>query len=174
VTRRQLRICDRVTLKLAWSGNAILVLWCNCLQRCGASEEPMNSTITTERHERQLLELAAQAIGFKYMLYVSPSHLGSGGLMYSSPNKRTKTWNPLHDDADLLHLAVASPSVSLQDFIVEAAGIDGDDAARRAYVRERFVRAVTAAGLAAAQKDASDAFIPGQCPAPATALEEEA
>jgi hypothetical protein len=132
----------------------------------------MNTTTTSER---QLLELAAQAIGFKYLLYVPQSYHLRGGLLYHSQNGgRTKTWNPLLDDADLLQLAVASPAVSLQDFIIEAAGIGGDDAARRAYVREHFVRAVSAVAVAAAHKDASAAVIPGQCQAPATPLEAEA
>lgn len=130
----------------------------------------MTTTIMTER---QLLELAAQAIGFKYLLYVPQSYHHRGGLLYCSQNGRTKTWNPLLDDADLLYLAVASPAVSLQDIIVEAAGIDGADDARRAYVREHFVHAV-AAGVAAAQKGVGEAVTPGQSPVPATPLEAEA
>jgi hypothetical protein len=109
----------------------------------------MAHTTTTER---QLLELAAQATGFEYMLYAPQTYHLRSGLLYNSPNGRTRTWNPLTDDGDLLQLAVAAPSISLQHIIFEASRIEAtDDAARRAYVREHFVRAVTRAGLAMAE-----------------------
>jgi hypothetical protein len=108
----------------------------------------MNATTITER---QLLEQAAQAVGFEYMFYAPQSYHLRSGLLCSSPNGRTRAWNPMVDDADLLQLAVAAPTVNLQDIIVEASRIEGDDAARRAYVREHFVRAVTQAGLPMAE-----------------------
>jgi hypothetical protein len=171
VARRHLRISDRATIKPERAGQCHTCVMVQMLRRCGASEGPMNTTTTTER---QLLELAAQAISFKYLMYVPQSYHLRGGLLHSSQNGCTKIWNPLLDDADLLYLAVASPAVSLQDIIVEAAGIDGTDDARRAYVREHFVRAV-AANVAAAQKGVvdADAVTPGQSPVPATSLEAE-
>lgn len=105
----------------------------------------------TTTTERQLLELAAQATGFEYLLYVAKAYHLRGGLLYRTSNGRTTTWNPLIDDGDLLQLAVAAPTISLQDIILEASRIEADDAARRAYVREHYVRAVTEAGLAMAE-----------------------
>lgn len=101
------------------------------------------STNTVHSLEHQLLALAAQAISFDYIMYVPTSYHLRGGLMYFTSGKRTAIWNPLVDDAHLLQLAVASPSVNLQDIIKAAAEIDGDSAARCAYVRETYVRAVT-------------------------------
>jgi hypothetical protein len=108
----------------------------------------MNPTTTTEP---QMLELAAQTTGFEYMLYAPKSYQLRSGLLYSCPNGRTRGWNPLTDDGDLLQLAVAAPTISLQDIILEASRIEADDAARRAYLRGHFVRAVTQAGLAMAE-----------------------
>lgn len=117
----------------------------------------MNPTTTTER---QLLELAAQVSRFEYMFYTPKSFHLRSGLLYSGPDGRTRAWNPLIDDGDLLQLAVATPTISLQDIIVEASRIEADDVARRAYVREHFVRAVTRAGLAVAKTVTNDNATP--------------
>jgi hypothetical protein len=95
--------------------------------------------------------MAARAISFDYIMYVPTSYHLRGGLMHFTSGKRTAIWNPLVDDAHLLQLAVASPSVNLQDIIKAAAEIDGDNAARCAYVRETYVRAVTKSVAAMAE-----------------------
>lgn len=98
-----------------------------------------------------MLSLAAQAIGFDYIMYVPKSYHLHSGLLHFTPSNRTAIWNPLIDDAHLLQLAVASPRVNLQDIINEAAKIDGDCAARCAYVRETYVREVTKWGATMAE-----------------------
>lgn len=109
------------------------------------------STKTIHSMEHQLLAMAARAISFDYIMYVPTSYHLRGGLMHFTSGKRTAIWNPLVDDAHLLQLAVASPSVNLQDIIKAAAEIDGDNAARCAYVRETYVRAVTKSVAAMAE-----------------------
>lgn len=101
------------------------------------------STKITHSSEHQLLALAAQTIGFDYIMYVPACYHLRSGLMHFTSGNRTAVWNPLIDDAHLLQLAVASPAVNLQEIINEAAKINGDTAARCAYVRETYVRAVT-------------------------------
>jgi hypothetical protein len=101
------------------------------------------STSTPSKTEQQLLELAAHAIGFKFLMYVHETYPHQSGLLYKPPGGRQRVWNPLLNNADLLQLAVAAPAVNLHDIITQAAAIDGDEAARHAYVREAFVHAVT-------------------------------
>jgi hypothetical protein len=101
------------------------------------------TTSTTANTEQQVLEMAAQAIGFEYLMYVHYTYPHQGGLLYKPPGGRQRVWNPLLNNADLLQLAVAAPTVNLHDIINQAAAIGGDEAARLAYVRETFVRAVT-------------------------------
>lgn len=101
------------------------------------------STTTTSNTEQQQLELAAHAIGFKFLMYVHETYPHQGGLLYKPPGGRQRVWNPLLNDADLLQLAIGAPAVNLHDIINQAAAIGGDEAARRAYVRQAFVRAVT-------------------------------
>jgi hypothetical protein len=77
-------------------------------------------------------------------MYVHETYPHQGGLLYKPPGGRQRVWNPLLNDGDLLQLAVAAPTVNLHDIINQAVAIGGDDkAARRAYVRQAFVRAVT-------------------------------
>ncbi|WP_075790882.1 hypothetical protein [Massilia putida] len=101
------------------------------------------NTSTTFKTEQQLLEMVAHAIAFNFLMYVHETYPHQSGLLYKPPGGRQRVWNPLLNNADLLQLAVAAPTVNLHDIIAQAAAIDGDEAARHAYVREAFVRAVT-------------------------------
>jgi len=56
--------------------------------------------------DRELLELAAKAIGLRHIQYTN-DYDGSMGLMQCDEHGRhTYTWNPLLDDGDALRLAV--------------------------------------------------------------------
>jgi hypothetical protein len=96
----------------------------------------------TNTAEQQLLELAAQVTGFEYLMYVPKTFPHEGGLLYQNSSGRLQVWNPRINDGDLLHLAVAAPAVNLHDVIIKAAEMGGDQASRRAYVRETFLRMV--------------------------------
>jgi hypothetical protein len=100
-------------------------------------------TTTTAHCERQLLEQAARAIGFAYLMYVPPSYPHASGLLHRDADGRLKVWNPRINDADLLQLAVAVPSVNLHTLIVQARDASTDDTARRKHVREGFLSAIT-------------------------------
>lgn len=53
--------------------------------------------------DRELLELAAKAIGLKYHAYVDSDMFGRG---INTGKLDTPLWNPLTDDGDALRLAV--------------------------------------------------------------------
>jgi hypothetical protein len=121
----------------------------------------MNVAIT----EQKLLEQAAKRAGFAYLMYVPESRPNlPSGLLYSRPNERVRVWNPCANDGDLLYLAAAVPDVDLQQIITEAAQLEADQAARLAYVRNTFVRAVVdqdqSASAAAERQDDAPARLP--------------
>lgn len=104
--------------------------------------ENMDTTMTAHG-ERQLLEKAARAIGFAYLMYVPPSYPHESGLLYRNADGRLKVWNPRINDADLLQLAVALPRVNLHTLIIQARDASPDDALRRKHVRESFLSAIS-------------------------------
>ncbi|MVW64212.1 hypothetical protein GPY61_30215 [Massilia sp. NEAU-DD11] len=97
----------------------------------------------TAHCERQLLEKAARAIGFAYLMYVPATHPHASGLLYRNAAGRLKVWNPRINDADLLQLAVAVPSVNLHTLIIQARDASTDDTLRRKHVRESFLSAIS-------------------------------
>jgi hypothetical protein len=104
------------------------------------------TTTMTSNIEQKLLELVANAGGFKYMMYVPRSFPHRSGLLYKREHALMSVWNPLVDDGDLFRLAVAAPSVNLQRIIDSAAGSDQEKLGIRcAYIRESFVQAVVKA-----------------------------
>ena len=56
------------------------------------------------KNDRELLELAAKAIGFKYTK-PTEDYDGSLGLEIGSNPMRTQSWNPLKDASDRYNLA---------------------------------------------------------------------
>jgi hypothetical protein len=125
------------------------------------------STTNVAITEQKLLEQAAKRAGFAYLMYVPESRPTlPSGLLYSRPNERVRVrvWNPCANDGDLLYLAAAVPDVDLQLIIAEAAQLEADQAARLAYVRSTFVRAVVdqdqAAPAAAEWEDDAPARLP--------------
>lgn len=100
-------------------------------------------TTMTAHCERQLLENAARAIGFAYLMYVPTSHPHASGLLYRNVDGRLKVWNPRLNDADLLQLAVAAPSVNLHTLIIQARDTSTDDTLRRKHLRESVLNAIS-------------------------------
>jgi hypothetical protein len=106
------------------------------------------TTTMTSTLEQQLLELAARVIGFEYLMYVPESAPHKGGLLYKNSSGRLQVWNPRINDGDLLQLAVAAPAFNLHDIIIKATEAGGNEASRRAYVRETFLQMVAAQKVA--------------------------
>lgn len=90
--------------------------------------------------EKRMLELAARAVEFKYLMYMPASYPHRSGLLYKKEDGRTGMWNPLVDDGDIFRLAVAAPSFDLREIILSTPkAVEESLENRCARVREAFV-----------------------------------
>lgn len=104
-------------------------------------------------NDRELLEMAANAAGYRYAWletagYPEISQLRIVSKDWEGPYWECMDWNPLTDDGDVLRLAVSIPALNLQWIIAEAWQAHSDHAGRMAYVRRAIVRAAAAIGSA--------------------------
>lgn len=107
---------------------------CHCCMR----KRKANTVLSNS--EKSVLEMAARAIGLKYLMYMPPSYPHRSGLLYMKEDGRSTLWNPLVDDGDIFRLAVAAPSIDLRDVILSTPRVDQESLENRcARVREAYV-----------------------------------
>lgn len=101
--------------------------------------------------DRELLELAAKAVGYNTGHHWNAERLrlvpAVDSLVVILPDGQYHTaWNPLTDDGDALRLAVSIPGLNLQWIIAEAWQACDAHEDRCAYVRRAIVRAAAEIG----------------------------
>ena len=103
--------------------------------------------------DKELLELAAKAVGLKFHAYVDSEIFGSG---INTGELDTPLWNPLADDGDALRLAVeldfnvyhAASSVFVEDLDSEIEVKEGHERDKFSATRRAIVCAAAEVGKA--------------------------
>lgn len=98
--------------------------------------------------DRELLELAAKAVGYASLVPVPISRTECTYLVEMIDGGPLKPFNPLTDDGEALRLALAMPALDLHWLVAKAWQACDSEDERRGYVRRAIVQAVAEIGRA--------------------------